>query len=233
MSRLKTHRSLRLLAILAASLLAAGCTGSAETPGASGGDAATDPGTTTDPDTTTPVAKPKTTADKKPRVAVSVVIKSWKETEALIAAQKGKVVVVDLWSTSCVPCMKEFPNLVALHGKYPSEKLTCISVSCDYEGLENEPPQSKIRPVMKFLLSTKATFTNVLLSDPDLDVYESIGLAAIPAVYVYDTQGKLAKRFDNDSGEYGDEGFTYEDHIVPLIEKLIDGATPESGAEQE
>jgi len=224
MTRLKANRHRCQLVLLAASLLVAGCTGSVETPG----DGATsDPGSK--PDTRT-----GTTPDtKKTQDTVSLEIKSWQETQALIAAQKGRVVVVDLWSTSCVPCMKEFPNLVALHKKYPSEKITCISVSCDYEGLEDEPPESKKPSVMKFLTSTKATFTNVLLSDPDLDVYESIGLAAIPAVYVYDTQGQLAKRFDNDSGEYGDEGFTYKDHIVPLIEKLIDEATPESGAEQE
>ena len=156
---------------------------------------------------------------------MTLTIKSWKDTEALIAAQKGKVVVVDLWSTSCVPCMKEFPNLVALHEKFPSEKITCISVSCDYEGLEEEPPESKKPSVMKFLKSTKATCTNLLLSDADVDVYDKIELAAIPAVYVYDAAGRMVKRFDNDSGEYGDEGFTYKDHIVPLVEKLIGEAS--------
>jgi len=221
MSRISTPRPLSLPAVLVASLLAAGCIESADT---SGGGSTPEPGSTTQ-------AKPATTPDTKThQETVSLEIKSWKETQALIAAQKGKVVVVDLWSTSCVPCMKEFPQLVALHKKYPSEKITCISVSFDYEGLESEPPESKKPSVMKFLKSTQATCTNLLLSDPDLDVYESIGLAAIPAVYVYDIHGKLAKRFDNDSGEYGDEGFTYKDHIVPLIEELMaedsDSAVP-------
>src|SRR5436190_23203909 len=35
-----------------------------------------------------------------------------------IAAQKGKVVVVDVWSTTCIPCIKEFPELVEIHEKY-------------------------------------------------------------------------------------------------------------------
>ena len=220
MTRLDANRHRCLLVLLAASLLLAGttgCTGSADSSG----------------DGATPTTTPATPDTKKTPDSVSLEIKSWKETRALIAAQKGKVVVVDLWSTSCLPCMKEFPNLVALHKKYPADKITCISVSCDYEGLEDEPPESKKPSVIKFLNSTEATCTNLLLSDADIDVYESIGLAAIPAVYVYDTQGNLAKRFDNDSGEYGDEGFTYKDHIVPLIEKLIDTATSEPGAEQE
>ena len=210
---LATPRQLLSAALLVASALIVGCNGSAEP---------------TPPSSSPPPAN--TTADGQPAAAVSVEIKSWKDIQALIAAQKGKVVVLDLWSTSCVPCMREFPNLVALHNKYPSDKITCISVSCDYEGLEEEPPESKKPAVIKFLESTKATCTNILLSDADVDVYELIKLASIPAVYVYDTQGKMAKRFDNDAGDYGDEGFTYEDHIIPLIEKLMAGDTsaPES-----
>ena len=210
---LATPRQLLSAALLVASALIVGCNGAAEP---------------TTPSSSPPPAT--TTADGQPAAAVSVEIKSWKDIQALIAAQKGKVVVLDLWSTSCVPCMREFPNLVALHNKYPSDKITCISVSCDYEGLEEEPPESKKPAVIKFLESTKATCTNILLSDADVDVYELIKLASIPAVYVYDTQGKMAKRFDNDAGDYGDEGFTYEDHIIPLIEKLMAGDTsaPES-----
>ena len=210
---LATPRQLLFAALLVAPAFIVGCNGSAEP---------TNPGSSPPP--------ANTTTDKQPVASVSVEIKSWKDIQALVAAQKGKVVVLDLWSTSCVPCMREFPNLVALHNKYPSDKITCISVSCDYEGLEEEPPESKKPAVIKFLESTKATCTNILLSDADVDVYESIKLASIPAVYVYDTQGKMAKRFDNDAGDYGDEGFTYEDHIIPLIEKLMAGDTsaPES-----
>jgi hypothetical protein len=46
-------------------------------------------------------------------------------------------------------------------------------------------------------------------------------LASIPAVYVYDRLGKLAKRFDNETGEFGEAGFTYEKHISPLVEQLL------------
>ena len=82
--------------------------------------------------------------------------------------------------------------------------------------------ECRVAQIVGLTPSTGATCTNLLLSDADIDVYEAIGLAAIPAVYVYDTTGKMVKRFDNDSGEFGDEGFTYEAHIVPLIEKLLD-----------
>ena len=44
---------------------------------------------------------------------VEVEILDWKGVEKWIASQKGKVVVVDMWSLSCEPCRREFPNLVS------------------------------------------------------------------------------------------------------------------------
>ena len=38
-------------------------------------------------------------------------------------------------------------------------------------------------------------------------------------VDVYDSQGQLEKMFEDD-GSYGDEGFTYEEHITPFVEQL-------------
>ncbi len=38
--------------------------------------------------------------------------------QKLIASKQGKVVVLDVWSTGCPPCMKSFPDLVALQRKY-------------------------------------------------------------------------------------------------------------------
>jgi thiol-disulfide isomerase/thioredoxin len=35
--------------------------------------------------------------------------------EAVLAAHKGKVVVVDNWATWCLPCVEGFPQLVELH----------------------------------------------------------------------------------------------------------------------
>ncbi len=149
---------------------------------------------------------------------VTVKIQSWEDTKKLVASHQGKIVVLDLWSTSCEPCMKEFPNLVALHQKYGNDKLVCISVSCDYEGIPGEPPESKKEAVLEFLSGSQASFTNILLSDNSEDVFEYAGIASIPAVFVYGTDGKLNKRFEVKSRE----DFTYEKDIIPLVEKLIE-----------
>ncbi|MCH5374060.1 MAG: hypothetical protein JJ992_08790, partial [Planctomycetes bacterium] len=43
---------------------------------------------------------------------VTVQVKSWEEVQQMVVDRKGQVVVIDLWSTWCVPCMREFPHLV-------------------------------------------------------------------------------------------------------------------------
>lgn len=158
--------------------------------------------------------------------AVSVAVASWEEIQATIAKHTGKVVVVDLWSTSCVPCLRELPKLAELQEQHP-ETVACISVNIDYIGAVGKPPESYRDTVMKRLEESESTCQNFLSSTSDSDVYEKINLeseielASIPAVFVYDRDGKLLKRFDNDKRDYGEEGFTYADHIGPLVEKAM------------
>jgi thiol-disulfide isomerase/thioredoxin len=158
------------------------------------------------------------TEDKGTGVTVSVA--SWQDVQDVVASHQGKVVVIDLWSTWCVPCMREFPNLVELQNRFP-DHVACISLNLNYDGSADKPPESHREKVLEFLTKRKASFQNFICSDADENMYTNLDLGSIPAIYVYDTDGTLHKRFDNDSGEYGDEGFTYQDHVVPLVEELL------------
>ena len=62
-----------------------------------------------------------------------------------------------------------------------------------------------------------------MLSNVDADLVSDDLELSIPAVYVYGRDGKLVKRFDNDEELYGDDGFTYEKHVTPLVEQLLAG----------
>ena len=99
--------------------------------------------------------------------------------------------------------------------------VVCISFNLDYSGAAGETPNSFREPVKEFLTKQGATFLNVISSDPADDVFQRLKLVSIPAVLVYGRDGQLAKRFDNDDALYGEEGFTYEKHIVPLVEQLL------------
>ena len=155
---------------------------------------------------------------------VTVEIKSWAEVQQMVAGLRGQVVVVDVWSTWCVPCTVKFPEFVTLHESHPTG-LTCISVAANYSGLADEPPESFRDEVLEFLRSQNATFPNVISSTPDEELYATIGADAVPIVLVYGRDGELRKTFTSDHDQYGEEGFTYADHIVPLVEELLAAGT--------
>jgi len=196
--------------LLAGLLTSMGC--ESNTPPATSGTPAVTP--PTDIATTNPAA-----VAGRPAPAVLLDIKSWDETLELVAQHKGKVVVLDLWSTSCEPCLVEFPHLVELH-KQHGDKLVCMSASCDYVGIKSKPPESYRDRVLEFLTQQNATFQNVLLNVESDTLFETIKLASIPAVYVFGPDGKIAKRFDNDHAKPG-EDFNYTKDIVPFVEKLL------------
>lgn len=146
---------------------------------------------------------------------------TWTDVQDLIAAHPGKIVVVDVWSTACLPCMSEFPGLVALHSKYPKDVL-CVSFNIDYVGIKSRPADTYRERVEKFLSKQKAVFPNFLCSKEADAVFAELKLTSIPAVYVFGRDGKLAKRFDDSLLEDGEEeAFTYKDDINPFVESLV------------
>jgi thiol-disulfide isomerase/thioredoxin len=150
-----------------------------------------------------------TTAESPAKPAVALKTLDYNAIQELIASHKGKVVVMDCWSTSCEPCMREFPKLVALHKKHGADKVACISLSFDYEGI-GKPEE--VRPgVLEFLEKQQATFDNILCSEESDTLRKKMELSSIPAVYVYDRDGN-AKRFE------GEEVYK---EVPALVEKLV------------
>jgi thiol-disulfide isomerase/thioredoxin len=132
-------------------------------------------------------------------------------------AGTGKVTVVDFWSLSCEPCIKEFPGLVKLHREF-GDKVTCISVDVDFDGRKSKPAETYRPRVEAFLKSVDATFANYLCETANEEVYAALKIVSIPAVLVYDGEGKLVRTF-TDSGK--DVGFSYEKDIAPLVKSLL------------
>ncbi len=139
--------------------------------------------------------------------------------DAEISRQAGKVVVVDFWSTSCPPCVKEFPRLVALK-KTHGERIACISFSLDYEGID--APEELLPPVEAFLDKVGAGgIVNLLCTEEADAVYRKLDLVSVPAVSVYGPDGKLVQRFDeDDAAKRLKRPFTYDD-VEGVVGRLL------------
>jgi thiol-disulfide isomerase/thioredoxin len=140
---------------------------------------------------------------------VGVRIVDHKALMKTVAGHRGKVVVLDCWSTSCPPCVRDFPGLVALAKQYPD--VACLSLSFDYEGIG--APQEVLPRVQEFLTGVGAgAIDNMLGKEHSDGLYKKLGLASVPAVYVWGRDGKLARRFDeDDAARRLGRPFTYAD----------------------
>ena len=155
-----------------------------------------------------------------PNPTVKLKTTDWKGVQKLVKQHKGKVVVVDIWMTTCSACVKEFPHFVELRKRYGDNRVACISVNLDYDGIEGKPPEFYRPRVLTFLTKHEAKFDNVLINIPCIDFLDQIELASSPAIYVYAPDGKLSKRYDNDDIETSDDEFTMKD-VRGLVERLL------------
>jgi thiol-disulfide isomerase/thioredoxin len=177
------------------------------------------PGCMPAPMTATTGTPKKAGRPAKPNSEPRVEILSWDGLQKRRDQFKGKVVVLDVWSTYCTPCVREFPKLVALQEQYP-DRVVCISFDTDYSGAKNEPPESFRKPVLDFLTAKHANLLNLISCDPNEEFYDRVKLGGPPAVFVYDQSGTLVKRFDNSHVPKTPE-FTYQNDVFPLVQKLL------------
>lgn len=77
-------------------------------------------------DAPTPSVTPTTTADPAPDFGG---ITAWHNSAPLsLPALRGKVVLVDFWTYSCINCRRTFPLLRALHDRYAASGLVVVGV---------------------------------------------------------------------------------------------------------
>lgn len=162
-----------------------------------------------------PVALLQETADAK-NAGVTLKASAWPEI-AKAVSKTGKVTVVDLWSLACEPCLKEFPGLVKLHREL-GDKVACASVNLDFDGRKTKPAESYRPRAEAFLASVKATFPNYLSTSASDEVFGEVGIDSIPAVMVFDANGKLVRTF-SDVGD--DAGFTYDKNVIPFVQGAV------------
>jgi thiol-disulfide isomerase/thioredoxin len=171
-------------------------------------------------------AEPKAETPAAAAEKLKIDLASWDQVQQRISGHQGKIVVVDVWSTYCQPCLRELPGLVKLQQKHP-DRVVGMTLNSNYTGDKSEPPESFRQAVADQMAAIGAEkLTHLISTEPDVDgLYPKLGVASVPVVFVYGPDGKLAKRFDNEKEEYGVEGFTYDKHIVPFVERLL-GANP-------
>jgi hypothetical protein len=94
-----------------------------------------------------------------------------------------------------------------MHKKYAKDGLAAFSCALD------DPKGKNIKDkLLKFLKEKKATFPNFLLNESAENWQEKLKIDGPPAVFVFDREGKPAKKFTED--------FSYAE-VEKLVSELI------------
>ena len=108
----------------------------------------------------------------------------------VVAAKKGRVVLVNFWATWCDPCREEMPALVSAAKGFSSKDVAVALVSTD--------SLKKTADVQKFLAAGKVPFVCWQAKSPDpqrfIDAVDKSWNGAVPYTLVYDRKGELVAR---------------------------------------
>ncbi len=101
------------------------------------------------------------------------------------ASLSGKPYLVNFWATSCVTCVKEMPDLVAVHKEFGEKGYQTIAVAMSYD-----------RPdyIETFVKDRGLPFH--VIHDKDNAWAKAYGdVAVTPTTFVVDREGRIIKRY--------------------------------------
>jgi peroxiredoxin len=117
---------------------------------------------------------------------------------------RGKVVILNLWMTTCPPCKKEMPMLQQLQKKYANQGVVVVGISAD----------EKANTAASFARTLGVTYP--LLIHPALMISESeqqkFGLLGLPTTYILDKTGSVRKKVI---------GFLDKEDIEQALEEVL------------
>jgi cytochrome c biogenesis protein CcmG, thiol:disulfide interchange protein DsbE len=100
-----------------------------------------------------------------------------------VAAEKGNVVLLNVWATWCGPCRVEIPELQALHNKYDARGFKVVGVSLD-EGGDAE--------VQRFVTENKITYPIAI--DAEGRVANVLRTTVLPTSVLIGRNGRIVWR---------------------------------------
>ncbi|HUC44678.1 MAG TPA: TlpA disulfide reductase family protein [Candidatus Sulfotelmatobacter sp.] len=111
--------------------------------------------------------------------------------KAQIRSSGAAATLVNVWATWCVPCREEFPDLLKAARDLSPQGVRLVLVSVDFPGAESE--------VRDFLTEQGVDFPSFVRTGKDeafIDAMSSKWSGAIPATFVFDQKGALARSWE-------------------------------------
>ncbi|MEQ1506465.1 MAG: thioredoxin-like domain-containing protein [Myxococcota bacterium] len=102
-----------------------------------------------------------------------------------LASLRGKVVVLDFWTSCCVNCQHVLPELAAIEERYADQPVVVLGIHCAKFPAEERDAHVRAAVV-------RLGITHPVVNDPDHDVWEAYVVRSWPTVVVVDPTGRIA-----------------------------------------
>jgi len=111
----------------------------------------------------------------------------FEEFEAVLATEKGNVLLVNIWATWCKPCVHEMPGLEKLHQNYQGKGVKVVTLSLD----EVAKADSLVVPYWD---SMHFSMDNYLIATPDqgsfVNKIDPLWIGLLPTSFIFNPEGK-------------------------------------------
>ncbi len=109
-----------------------------------------------------------------------------------IAGLRGKVVLLNVWATWCVPCRQTIPKLNALHRRYGGRGLVILGVT-DFEGhIEGRPAtRAEETAYLRRFKREKGISYGFAVEDGSKETSRGYGVYSIPTAVLIDRRGRV------------------------------------------
>ena len=118
-----------------------------------------------------------------PRLAPDFAVPDLSGQAVRLSALRGKVVLLNLWTTWCPPCREEMPSMQRLYERLRNRDFQLLAVSQDEDGKQVVEP---------FVKEMHLSFP--VLVDPDHQVGDRYGVWGYPETFVIDRTGHVVER---------------------------------------
>lgn len=136
------------------------------------------------------------------------------ELGQILGKYRGNLVLVNVWSTWCVPCREEFPILMRLYQRYKGKGIRFIFISADF--------MDNYEDARRFLADQGVDFLTYIKTGNDMEFIQSLykeWSGAIPATLLFSPDGTVLKFV---------EGPIKEKEMQDLLESLLNEQSIES-----
>lgn len=129
---------------------------------------------------------------------------------------RGKVVLIDFWTYSCINCIRTLPYLRAWAEKYRNQGLVVVGVHAPEFAFEK-----RIGNVGKALRDFAITYPVVI--DNDFRIWRAFGNSYWPAFYIADATGRIRHH------QFGEGGYEQTERVIQDLLSEAAGCRDEDG----